>query len=83
MATANRHIYIQSENTNLMELSLYSWPPVYFVSIQLICSCWMKNNFRYLFGWIQISQTGSQLYSDTSPSGEFSLIQSRALPTSR
>ena len=31
MATANRHIYIQSENTNLMELSLYSWPPVYFV----------------------------------------------------
>ena len=30
----------------------------------------------YLFGWIQTSQTGGQLYSDTSPYGECSLHRS-------
>ena len=28
----------------------------------------------YLFGQIETSQTGSQLYSDTSPYGECSLV---------
>ena len=32
---------------------------------------WNEQQF-YLFGWIQKSQTGDLLYSDTSPYGEYS-----------
>ena len=31
-----------TENTNLGEVSLYSWPPVHFVWIQLLCIWWIK-----------------------------------------
>ena len=61
-----------SENTQIGEVSLYDWPPVYFVGIQL---AWLMLNEQqfYLFGQIQTSQTGGQPYSDTFPYGECSL----------
>ncbi len=47
------------------EVSLYHWPPVWLVWIQLY------DNWQFLFYFqnrlIQTSQTGGQWYSDTSP----------------
>ena len=55
------------------EVSLYDWPPVYFVGIQ---PAWLMLNEQqfYLLGQIQTSQTRGQPYSDTSPYGECSLV---------
>ena len=54
-------------------VSLYSWPTVYFVWIQLLCLYWMKNSF----GQIQTSQAGGQPYSNTPPYGDCSLPHPR------
>ena len=41
----------RAQNTNLLakgEVSLYAWPPVLFVWIQLLCSWWINNRFTCL-----------------------------------
>ena len=50
-----------------------SWTPVLLVRIQLMLNYQQIN----LFGWTQISRTGGQLHSDTSPYkvSEYSLYQ--------
>ena len=57
---------------NLLTASLYVWPPVYFVRIQLLCFCWISTSITYLFGRIQTSQTCGQANSATYPYGELS-----------
>ena len=40
---------LYSDNTHhRWEVSLYGWPPVYFVCIQLLCSCCINNSFTCL-----------------------------------
>jgi hypothetical protein len=47
------------------EVSLYPWPPVWLVWINLFCK-W-KQKFQLSCSWFQTSQTGGQWYSNTSP----------------
>ena len=73
---------VDQRTLTLGEVSRYGWPPVYFVSIQLLCLCLISNSFTYMFGQIQISRTGDQPCSDTFPAyGECSLCWHSVLST--
>ena len=61
-------MFTQDKNYWTGEVSLYGGPPVLLVRIQLLWLCKVNS----LFIWLvksKTSQTGGQLYSDTSPYG--------------
>ncbi len=63
-ASPTRWWCMKSGNTK-GEVSMYHWPPVWLVWISLF---WNKNkNCQLSYSWFQISLTGGQQYSDTSP----------------
>ena len=52
---------VYSENTNLGEVSLYGWPPIYFVEVQLLCLCWISNCFTRLVKSKPVKQEVSRI----------------------
>ena len=72
MSTVNIHLdsHLRHEQRILTkgEVSLYGWPPVYFVWIQLLCLRWMNNSFACLVKSKPVKQV-----SDTFLYGECSL----------
>ena len=71
---------IDSENTHLREVILYSLA-VYFFDLAALPM--LSEQQFYLFGQIHTSQTGGQMYSYTSPYGECSLINCSSVSIKR
>ncbi len=47
------------------EVSLYCWPPICMIWISQFWN--LKKKLSLSYSWFQTSQTGGQLYNDTSP----------------
>ena len=50
----------QQRTLTIGEVSLYIWPPVYFLWIQLLCLCWMNNCFTCLTKFKPVKQEVSR-----------------------
>ena len=48
---------------------MYSWPPIYFVWIQLLCLCWI------LIIWLKPNQSNKRSVVQWYPDGECSLVE--------
>ena len=73
---------IRQENTNLRG-SVTAWLTSWLFCLNSVALLLLNEQQFYLFGQIQTSQTGGQLYSNTYPYGECSLVREVNRQTTR